>query len=72
MKLELLTNATVVDDAIRFASDHSKDKPRLSSSNSSDNGNPKSHDDIDYDIADQQGEHEHDELGSTSTINRIF
>src|SRR5919198_1037121 len=26
MKLELLTNATVVDDAIRFVSDRSKDK----------------------------------------------
>jgi hypothetical protein len=26
MKLELLTNATVVDDAIRFVSEHSKSK----------------------------------------------
>ena len=26
MKLELLTNATVVDDAIRFVSEKSKDK----------------------------------------------
>src|ERR671933_617185 len=38
MKLELLTNATVVDDAIRFVSHKSKDKENLKSS-SSDNSN---------------------------------
>src|SRR6188472_1595660 len=32
MKLDLLTNATVVDDAIRFVSDRSKDKENLKSS----------------------------------------
>jgi predicted transcriptional regulator len=32
MKLELLTNATLVDDAIRFVSDRSKDKENLKSS----------------------------------------
>jgi predicted transcriptional regulator len=32
MKLDLLTNATVVDDAIRFVSDKSKDKEKLESS----------------------------------------
>jgi hypothetical protein len=32
MKLDLLTNATVVDDAIRFVSDRSKDKLKSSSS----------------------------------------
>jgi hypothetical protein len=37
MKLDLLTNATVVDDAIRFVSDRSKDKPKLrGNSNESD------------------------------------
>src|SRR5919202_1287809 len=34
MKLELLTNATVVDDAIRFVSQKSGDKLKSSSSNS--------------------------------------
>jgi hypothetical protein len=34
MKLELLTNSTVVDDAIRFVSDRSKEKPKPSPSNS--------------------------------------
>lgn len=33
MKLDLLTNATVVDDAIRFVSEKSKEKPRSSSIN---------------------------------------
>ncbi len=39
MKLDLLTNATVVDDAIRFVSSHtSKDKlKRSSSSNTNEN-----------------------------------
>jgi hypothetical protein len=32
MKLELLTNATVVDDAIRFVAEKSKDKEELKSS----------------------------------------
>ena len=32
MKLDLLTNATVVDDAIRFVSQNSKDKEELKSS----------------------------------------
>jgi hypothetical protein len=31
MKLDLLTNATVVDDAIRFVSQKSKDKERIKS-----------------------------------------
>ncbi|MFL6409404.1 MAG: hypothetical protein ACJ71F_20350, partial [Nitrososphaeraceae archaeon] len=34
MKLDLLTNATVVDDAIRFVSDKSKDKEKMESSDS--------------------------------------
>src|ERR671933_2532439 len=37
MKIDLLTNATVVDDAIRFISQKSKDKENLKSSSSSSN-----------------------------------
>ena len=37
MKLELLTNATVVDDAIRFVSEKSKDKEKIKSSDNSKN-----------------------------------
>jgi hypothetical protein len=36
MKTDLLTNATVVDDAIRFVSSKSKEKIRPSSHGSSD------------------------------------
>ena len=42
MKLDLLTNATVVDDAIRFVSDRSKDKEKLKSS--AVNNNDSEHD----------------------------
>jgi hypothetical protein len=41
MKLELLTNATVVDDAIRFVSDRSKDKEKIKSSSSNTNESDK-------------------------------
>jgi hypothetical protein len=33
MKLDLLTNATVVDDAIKFVSDRLKEKQKLSNNN---------------------------------------
>jgi Trp operon repressor len=46
MKLDLLTNATVVDDAIRFVSDRSKDKLRSSSTNS--NEDDKESNEADY------------------------
>src|ERR671932_313014 len=75
MKLDLLTNATVVDDAIRFVNNnHSEAKLRLSSSNSSDDEqNSKSDDDLEeYDIADQQREQEDDEYGGASTMNHVF
>jgi hypothetical protein len=36
MKLELLTNATVVDDAIRFVSQKSKDKLKVSGNSNED------------------------------------
>jgi hypothetical protein len=41
MKLDLLTNATVVDDAIRFVSQQSKE--RIKSSISEDDKEPKEH-----------------------------
>jgi len=49
MKLELLTNATVVDDAIRFVSQKSKELERsFSSNNNEENGKSRERD---YDIA---------------------
>jgi CBS domain-containing protein len=41
MKLDLLTNATVVDDAIRFVSQKSKDDEKLKASSSSTNRDDK-------------------------------
>jgi hypothetical protein len=44
MKLDLLTNATVIDDAIRFVSQKSKEKLK-----SSDSSNDKESNEPDYD-----------------------
>jgi hypothetical protein len=61
MKLELLTNPTVVDDAIRFVSERSNDKAKLESSSSS-----KSNEENDK--MNQEQEHETGEI----TINQVF
>jgi hypothetical protein len=53
MKLELLTNATVVDDAIRFVSDRSKDKEELKLSSSNSNENDRESREADYDDGDK-------------------
>ena len=65
MKLDLLTNVTVVDDAIRFVS--SKSKANLKSSF---NGNKEESRGPDYD----EDRLEEEEAGETSetTINRVF
>jgi predicted transcriptional regulator len=50
MKLELLTNATVVDDAIRFVSDKSKYKEKQKSSSSDSNWSDREEsNELDYD-----------------------
>ena len=68
MKLDLLTNVTVVDYAIRFVS--SKSKANLKSSF---NGNKEESRGPDYD-EDRLEEEEEEEAGETSetTINRVF
>jgi hypothetical protein len=48
MKLDLLTNATVIDDAIRFVSHRSKDKEKLKSS-AQDTEHNKDSNETDYD-----------------------
>jgi hypothetical protein len=48
MKLDLLTNATVVDDAIRFVFQKSNEKLKLSSDNSNQDDKEESND-PDYD-----------------------
>jgi hypothetical protein len=87
MKLDLLTNATVVDDAIRFVSesDKSKDKDkeqvkRSSCSSSLDNNkeddNKESKEpDYDDEESDKEGEDKQEEkIGeiTTTTVNTIF
>jgi hypothetical protein len=70
MKLDLLTNATVVDDAIRFVS--SKTKENLKSSTECDREESK---ETGYDEDEDQLEKEHEEETGAineATINRVF
>jgi hypothetical protein len=69
MKLELLTNATVVDDAIRFVSQKSKGKPLANSSE----GDKEESKEPDYDEDKDQLEEEHEEeSGEIRTTNQVF
>jgi hypothetical protein len=70
MTLDLLTNATVVDDAIRFVSDRSKEKLKSSSSDS--NGDDKESNEPDYDEDEDQLEEEQEEETGQATINQVF
>jgi hypothetical protein len=84
MKLDLLTNATVVDDAIRFVSEEFKDKEteQVKSSPSSDSSgkeDDKESNEPDYgddEKSDKQGEenqeHDTDEITMTATTNQVF
>jgi hypothetical protein len=67
MKLELLTNATVVDDAIRFVS--AKTKENLKSSTEGDKEESKG---PDYDEGEDQLEEEQDEENGEITTNEVF
>jgi hypothetical protein len=68
MKLDLLTNATVVDDAIRFISQKSKDSLKSSCDN---DGVDKEEKEPDYVDEAQQEEKEEEKAGEV-TINRVF
>lgn len=69
MKLDLLTNATVVDDAIRFVSQKSKEN--LKASCSADNQNDEESKEADYDEHKDQLEEKQDETGEITT-NQVF
>jgi hypothetical protein len=69
MKLDLLTNATVVDDAISFVSDKSKDKEKMESSDSEDK---EESNEPDYDEDKDQLEEEQEEETGEMTINQVF
>jgi hypothetical protein len=56
MKLDLLTNATVVDDAIRFVSQKSKGKTKFPSSSSNEDDSKEESEEHDYDEDEDQVE----------------
>jgi hypothetical protein len=64
MKLDLLTNATVVDDAIRFVSSN---KLNSSSVNTDEESNQP-----DYDEDEDQLEEQEEGTGEMTTINQVF
>ncbi|MFL6358494.1 MAG: hypothetical protein ACJ72V_04010 [Nitrososphaeraceae archaeon] len=70
MKLELLTNATVVDDAIRFVSWKSKHKEKLNSSTNDSEYDKEGSNEPDYD-EDQLEEEQEEETGEVTT-NQVF
>jgi hypothetical protein len=70
MKLDLLTNATVVDDAIMFVSQKSREKSKSSINNNEDNkeSNEPDYDKDQYQIEEEQEE----EAGEITTANQVF
>ncbi|MFL6423072.1 MAG: hypothetical protein ACJ71R_05730 [Nitrososphaeraceae archaeon] len=71
MKLELLTNATVVEDAIRFVSSN-KSKDNLISSGNNNGVDKEESNEPDYDKEEDQLEEEQEEEAGEVTINQIF
>jgi hypothetical protein len=74
-KLDLLTNATVVEDAIRFVSDRSKEKENLKSSaaiyNDCEHDKEESDEPDHYENGDQLEEKQKEEADETTT-NQVF
>jgi hypothetical protein len=70
MKLELLTNATVVDDAIRFVSSN-KSKEELKPPDNDIKYDIKESNEPDYD-KDEDHVEDVGEMASSSTTNQIF
>jgi hypothetical protein len=71
MEMDLLTNATVVDDAIRFVSSN---QSKMTSASSSNEGDKEESKEPDYDEdKDQLEEEEAGEITSKTTItNQVF
>jgi hypothetical protein len=69
IKLELLTNASVVDDAIRFISQKSKERPSLANSNEADKEELR---EPDYDEDQDQLEVEQEKDSGETTVNQVF
>jgi Trp operon repressor len=71
MKLDLLTNATVVDDAIRFVSQESKEKVKSSSSKTNEDDKEESNE-PDYNEDKDQLEEEQEKEAGEITVNQVF
>jgi predicted transcriptional regulator len=72
MKLDLLTNATVVDDAIRFVSQKSKDNDKLKSFSNSNEDDKEELNEPGYNEEDEdQLEEEQEEETGEMTINKF-
>ena len=71
MKLDLLTNATVLDDAIRFVSEKSKQKIESSSYNSNEHDEEELKE-PDYDEDEDQLEGKREEETDWVTTNEVF
>ena len=67
--LDLLTNATVVDDAIRFVSQKSNEKTEPTDSS---NVHDKESNETDYDLDKDQLREEQEEKTRESTVNPVF
>jgi DNA-binding Lrp family transcriptional regulator len=74
MKLDLLTNATVVDDSIRFVSDRSKEKEKLKSSAANNDSEHEKEESKEPDYnEDQLEEQQKEETGEIAiTRNQVF
>ena len=68
MKLDLLTNATVIDDAIRFVSIRSKYDEKLKSANGKDDGEESEEPNYDEEQEEKTGEI----TSATITTNQVF
>jgi IS30 family transposase len=71
MKLDLLTNATVVDDAMRFVSSNKTKEELKSASNGRSEDNSESNE-PDYDEDQDQLEERQEEQTGEATINQVF
>jgi hypothetical protein len=71
MKLDLLTNATVVDDAIRFVADRSKEKLK-SSANDTEHDKESNGPDYNEDQLEEEQEEQTGEITAPITTNQVF
>jgi hypothetical protein len=73
MKLDLLTNATVVDDAIRFVSSNKyKQELKSHSGNSNEDDEKEESKEPDYDEDKDQLEEDQEEDYDGITVNQVF